>query len=513
MLSGKRLGSKLTLVAAFAAGLATWPVACAGRGGPPSVSSSNAQSGTPATLSSPVNRTALPFPALAHAETGGQSVSIADIAEKAAPSVVNVSSSRTVKAERMRGPFFDDPFFRKFFGPGGPNGQEPDERQKERGLGSGVVVSADGIVLTNNHVVEGADEIKVAISDKREFPAKVIGTDAKSDVAVLKLQGDVKGLVPIEFGDSSRLRLGDVVLAVGNPFGLGQTTTMGIVSAKGRANVGIAAYEDFIQTDAAINPGNSGGALVDMEGKLVGINTAILSRSGGNMGIGFAIPSNMAQPIMKALLEHGKVVRGWLGVGIQDIDQDLASAMKLSSIKGILVSEVMESGPGAKAGLKSGDVVLELNGQPVTSTGEFRNAIAAAGAGASAKLGIVRDGKPMTVEVKLGELPEKAAAGGGAKENDGAGALDGLTLDDLSPQVRQRYDIPSSVKSGVVVTDIDGGSAAASSGLRPGDVILEVNRTPVGDVGKFKQAYAKSQGNVLVRLVREGRTLFLVVKR
>jgi serine protease Do len=503
-------GKKLGLVVGFVGLLAVWPAACAGRATAPSASSSPTAASSAGSLVSLVPKAFLPHPAFAQSGGSPGSASIADIAERAAPSVVNVSSSRTVKNAHERAPFFDDPFFRQFFGPGMP---EPGEKRQEHGLGSGVVVTADGIVLTNNHVVEGADEIKVITADKREFPAKVIGTDAKSDVAVLRLAGDVKGLQPITLGDSSRLRLGDVVLAIGNPFGVGQTITMGIVSAKGRANVGIAAYEDFIQTDAAINPGNSGGALVDMEGHLVGINTAILSRNGGSMGIGFAIPSNMAQPIMKALLEHGKVVRGWLGVGIQDIDQDLATAMKLPSVAGILVSEVMGAGPGAKAGLKSGDVVLKVDGRAVESTGAFRNAIAAAGAASNVKLEILRDGKALTVEAKLGEAPDKP---GGRAGPDGsaspAGSLDGLTLEDLNPALRRKFEVLPSVKSGVLVTDVDPGSPAAQSGLRPGDVVLDVNKSPVADVSAFKLAYTKSKDRALLRILRDGRTLFLVVK-
>jgi serine protease Do len=511
LMKRKPFGPKLAFVAALGGIAALWPAACAGRGTP---SSSPAAAATaPDTVKAGLGGF-LPHPAFAYAQAGGASASIADIAEKAAPSVVNVASSRTVKNVRERLPFFlDDPFFRNFMGPGQRQQQDPEEKHLERGLGSGVLVSADGIVLTNNHVVDGADEIKVTTSDKREFKAKVLGTDSKSDVAVLKLQGDTKGLRPLEFADSSRLRLGDVVLAIGDPFGVGQTITMGIVSAKGRANVGIAAYEDFIQTDAAINPGNSGGALVDMEGKLVGINTAILSRSGGNMGIGFAIPTNMAQPIMKALIDHGKVVRGWLGVGIQDIDQDLASAMKLGSLKGILVSDVVDTGPGAKAGLKSGDVVMKLNGKELDSTGEFRNAIAAAGAGASVKLDIVRDGKPMTIDAKLGELPEKLGSVAANEQGESSGALNGLTLGELTPEVRSKVDLPSSVKSGVVVMELDPGSPAAASGLRPGDVVTEVNRAPVADVAKFKAAYSNAKDRTLLKVVREGRTLFLVIRK
>jgi serine protease Do len=512
----KPFGPKLTFLVATGVALAYWPAACASgssqRSG--SATSAAAAASSPAAVAPAPNLSFLPHPAFAYADTSGTHASIADIAEKAAPSVVNVASSRTMKRVREGMPFFEDPFFRRFFGPGmGGGGQEPQEPQKEHGLGSGVIVG-DGVVITNNHVVDGADEIKVTTSDKREFVAKVVGTDTKSDVAVLKLQGDTKGLTAIGFGDSSRLRLGDVVLAIGNPFGVGQTITMGIVSAKGRANVHIAEYEDFIQTDAAINPGNSGGALVDMEGHLVGINTAILSRSGGSMGIGFAIPSNMVQPIMKSLVDHGKVVRGWLGVGIQDVDQELASAMKLRDVKGILISDVMEAGPAAKAGLKSGDVVLKLNGVPVDSTGGFRNAIAAAGTGTTVKLDVLREGKSMTVEAKLGELPaEKGATGPGAGKGGVTGNLDGLTLNDLTPSMRRKLDLPGSVKGGAVVEELAPGSPAAGSGLRPGDVIVEVDRQPVLDAAKFKELFGKSKDRALLRVVREGRSFFLVVRR
>ncbi|HVU05828.1 MAG TPA: Do family serine endopeptidase [Polyangiaceae bacterium] len=504
---------KLTVVSVLGTGLSVWAAACGGHTVTPSTSASApaAPKESESGVASLVPKAFLPHPAFAATGSSGD-VSIADIAERVAPSVVNVSSSRTVKNVHERMPFFDDPFFRQFFGPGlGPGGPQ-EERRQEHGLGSGVIVS-EGVVVTNNHVVDGADEIKVITADKREFPAKVVGTDKKSDVAVLRISGDVSSLKPLEMGDSSRLRLGDIVLAIGNPFGVGQTITMGIVSAKGRANVGIAAYEDFIQTDAAINPGNSGGALVDMEGRLVGINTAILSRSGGNMGIGFAIPSNMVQPIMKSLLETGKVVRGWLGVGIQDIDQKLASAMNLSSVKGILVSEAIAGGPGEKAGLKSGDVVLKLNGEPMDSTGRFRNAIAAAGAGATVKLEIQREGKTLTVDAKLGELPDKEPGGQGKGDASPAGSLDGLSIESLDAANRRKFDVPASVKSGVVVTDIDQGSPAAESGLRPGDVVVEVNRVPVTDIDQFKKAYTKVKDRTLLRVLRDGRMLFVAVSR
>lgn len=508
------LGPMLAFAAALAAALTLWPACRSQKGSESPDSDTTSATSSAITSDDWVPKVFLPHPALAHAKSGEEATSLADVAEEAAPSVVNVSSSRTIKLTQQSLPFFDNPFFRRFFGPmqppQGPGGEPPE--QEQHGLGSGVIVSKDGIVLTNNHVVENADEIKVTTADKKEFDVEVVGTDAKSDLAVLRLKGNVKGLKPIELGDSSRMRLGDIVLAIGNPFGVGQTITMGIVSAKGRANVGIVDYEDFLQTDAAINPGNSGGALVNMEGQLIGVNTAILSRSGGNMGIGFAIPSNMAKPIMDSLLTTGKVVRGWLGVGIQDVNQDLADAMKLGSTRGVLISEVMPDSPAQKAGLKQGDVVLEVNGKKMDSTGRLRNAVAAAGAGAKVDLTIIRDGKKKDVTVKLGELPAEIAGAGGAVTPE-QGSLDGLQLESLTPLTRQKFGIPDSTKSGVVVVGLQPGSPAAHAGLQPGDVIKEVNREKVTSVGDFKRAYKKSGKETLLLVARGERQVFIVVKR
>ena len=500
---------RLVVCAALLASFGLSPAGCASspRGAADSV---KAESG-PAQLKRSAMAAFLPHPAFAHAQGSDQkSASIADIAERALPSVVNISSSKVRRNELRDSPLSDDPFFRRFFGPGAI----PRER-REQGLGSGVIVSRDGIVLTNNHVIENADEIRITTSDNREYGAKVLGSDPKSDLAVVKLIGDTQNLKPIEIGDSSRLRLGDVVLAIGNPFGVGQTVTMGIVSAKGRANVGIVDYEDFIQTDAAINPGNSGGALVNMEGQLVGINTAILSRTGGNMGIGFAIPTNMARPIVESLEKHGKVVRGWLGVSIQDVNSDLARALGLpAGSDGVLISDVSRNSPAVRAGLKRGDVIQKLDGVGVRSTGELRNAVAAAGTKA-VKLEILRDGKPLSLEVKLGEMPKTAAGGDpdGTGRAAPAGALDGLTLESLTPVARQKYGIDSNVTSGVVVTNVGPASPAARAGLRPGDVVLEVQRQKVDGVERFKQLYAKSKGSILLLLHRNGSSLFLVVRR
>jgi serine protease Do len=437
----------------------------------------------------------LPNPALA--QVG--STSIADIAERALPSVVNISLTKTSQV-RQQSPF---PFF---FGP-----PEQGER-REQGMGSGVIVSSDGTILTNNHVVSDATEIKVTTYDKREFDATVVGTDPKSDLAVIRVKGNPANLKPIEFGDSSRLRLGDVVLAIGNPFGVGQTVTMGIVSAKGRADLGIVDYEDFIQTDAAINPGNSGGALVNMEGQLVGVNTAILSRSGGYQGIGFAIPTNMASPIAEALKKNGHVVRGWLGVGIQDVDGELAAAMKLPVAHGVLLSDVKSDGPAARAGLKRGDVVVKLDGRAINSAGEFRNAVAAAGGGKKASMEFYRDGKLQTMAVQLGEMPNDQVAAAQSGGPAAQGALDGLVLEELNVENRRAFDLPTNLQKGVVITRIDPRGSAARAGLRPGDVVLEVNRTPVDGLSKFQELYSKAKGNVLLLINRHGSTVFLIVR-
>ena len=433
--------------------------------------------------------------------------SFAPVVKKVLPSVVSISSTRVVKTAAPMLPF-DDPFFRRFFGPG----LNVPHEFKQKGLGSGVILKGN-VVVTNNHVVDGADEIKVNTSDKREFKAKVVGTDAQSDLAVLRLEGNLTGLVPLDFGDSSHLQLGDVVLAVGYPFGVGETVTMGIVSGLRRSDLGIEQYENFIQTDAAINPGNSGGALVDMTGNLVGINTAILSQSGGYMGIGFAIPSEMAKPIVAALLAHGKVVRGYLGVSIQDLTPELAAALKLSGTSGVLVSGVAPDTPAAKAGIQRGDVILKINGESMNSSSQLRNVVAAAGSGAKVELEISRAGKTKTLTAELGELP---ATLGGATNNPspsegGPGTVSGLTLEPLTPDARNEYKIPASVTSGLVITGVQSDSPAGVAGLRPGDVVLEVNRKKVTTVGQFKSEWKKSTNQVLLLVQRGDGTMFLVL--
>jgi len=315
------------------------------------------------------------------------------VAKAAQPAVVNISSSRKVIAGAQQppspSPFFDDPFFRRFFGEEFRRRFQLPPERREQGLGSGVLVSPDGYIVTNNHVIAEAEEVTVLLADSRRFTAKVVATDPRTDVAVIKI--DAKGLPMLPWGDSSRLQVGEMVLAVGNPFGLNQTVTMGIISAVGRAHMGIVDYEDFIQTDAAINPGNSGGALVNLKGELIGINTAIFSQSGGYMGIGFAIPSNMAKGVMQSLIKHGKVIRGWLGVGIQDLTEDLAKEFGVAEIKGALVSDVASDGPAAKAGLERGDVITSFNNVSVKDSTQLRSLVTESEPGATVTLTILRD--------------------------------------------------------------------------------------------------------------------------
>src|ERR1700722_6981617 len=373
-------------------------------------------------------RSATPVP------LGNFSNGFAAVLKPALPAVVNIHTSKIVKSKpNQMMPFFNDPMFRQFFGDqgSGQGQQEQPQNEREQSLGSGVIVTSDGTIVTNNHVVEGASDIEVDLADKREFKAKLIGTDAKTDVAVLKI--DASNLPSLAIGDSSKLQVGDVIFAIGDPFGIGETATMGIVSATGRGGLGIEGYEDFIQTDAAINPGNSGGAMIDLHGDLIGINTAILSGGGGNQGVGFAIPIDMARSVMDQIVEHGKVVRGYLGVYIENVTPDLAKQFGLSQIGGVLIGDVTPDTPASRAGLKRGDVVLKLNGDAVESREQLSLHVSQMAPNSIAKLQIWRDGKTQDVNVTLGELPEKAE-NAEPGQNSG-GALEGVDVQNITPEI------------------------------------------------------------------------------
>jgi serine protease Do len=364
-----------------------------------------------------------------------------------------------------------------------------------------VIVSSDGVIVTNSHVVAQAEHIRVALKDGQTLDAKVVGTDPDTDLAVLRV--DASDLTAIRIADSSKLRTGDVVLAIGNPFGVGQTVTMGIVSAVGRSNIGITSYDDFIQTDAAINPGNSGGALVDMAGQLVGINTAIISRTGGYQGIGFAIPSRTAVLIKDSILEHGKVIRGWLGVTVQDLTDDLARSLDVAPRTGVLVSDVAPDSPAAKAGLERGDVITAIDGVKMTTSAQLRNVVALTARGTKVNVDVLRADKPRSVEVVLGEQPSTKP-----QPLEDAGLFAGAAIQELDASLRARLRVPAGVQ-GVVVTAIAPGSPAAFMGLRPGDVIMEVNRTATPSARAFNEAVRAVKGRALVLLLRDGQTIYI----
>jgi serine protease Do len=444
---------------------------------------------------------------------GGAYTSFAPIVKKVAPGVVKVVvTSKATNISMPPGFGSEDPFWRRFFGDqsGGrtPNRQFTQPRQQ--GLGSGVIVTKDGYILTNNHVVDGADEVKVSLQDGREFSAKVIGRDPKSDVAVIKIEG--KDLPVVPMADSAKVEVGDVVLAIGNPFGVGQTVTTGIVSATGRGNLGIEDYEDFIQTDAAINPGNSGGALVDVEGRLIGINTAIYSRTGGNQGIGFAVPSDLARDVMGSLIKDGKVTRGYLGVMIQDVTPALAKEFKLKDTTGALVGDVVPKGPADKAGLKDGDVVLEFDGKKVPDSRRLRLAVGTVQPGSTVPVKVLRDGSTKTLQVTVLAQPgtEQLAKGGGPSSAD-SGTLNGVGVGDLDAQTRRQMNIPESVK-GVVITEVQPDSRAAEAGLKPGDVIQEINRHPVKEAEEAVKMTENPKDKVtLLRIWSNGGSHYVVV--
>jgi serine protease Do len=427
---------------------------------------------------------------------------MAEIAETVKPAIVNISTSRTVKVQQQMDPFFDDPFFRRFFGDQFRH-RMPKEH-KTASLGSGVIVSGDGYILTNNHVIKDADEIKVLLSDKKEYKGKVIGNDPKTEIAVIKIEAS--GLPTIKWGDANKLRVGEVVLAIGNPYGLNQTVTMGIVSAVGRANVGIAEYEDFIQTDAAINPGNSGGALVNVSGELVGINTAIFSTSGGYQGIGLAIPSNMARSVMESLLSKGKVIRGWLGVSVQSITADLAKQFDLKDEKGALIGDAIEDSPAEKAGIQKGDVVIEYEGKKIEEPYQLRNMVANTTPGKVVELKVIRGTRTITVKVTIGELPVEATKVSKAEYNN---IMKGITVQELTPETVEKMNLPKRLR-GVIVSDMDDDSPAIAQ-LAKGDIIQEINRKRITGTKDYENTVSgiKPGEDVLLHVFRNGSSIYI----
>lgn len=430
---------------------------------------------------------------------------MAEIAEAVRPAVVNISTVRTEQIEDIPlSPFLEDPFFRKFFGDQFRHQERPREHRSES-LGSGVIVSADGYILTNNHVIKNADKIQVLLSDKRQFTGKVVGNDPKTDLAVIKI--DAKNLSSLTVGNSDDLKVGELVLAIGSPYGLNQTITMGIVSAVGRANVGIADYEDFIQTDAAINPGNSGGALVNVKGELVGINTAIFSTTGGYQGIGFAIPSKMVKIVMNSLIEKGKVIRGWLGVSIQEITPELARQFQLEKDYGTLVADVVEGSPAEKAGIMHGDVIIEFGGKQVDEPYNLRNIVAGTPPGTKVDVKVIRNGETKTFKLTIEELPTEDQKVPTEFKN----ALRGVSVQNLTPDVYRQLNIPEKMR-GVVVSEIEVRSPAELKLMR-GDVILEINRKAISNTNDYEVLVSKitPETDVLLLVFRRGSTIFVTI--
>jgi len=446
-------------------------------------------------------------------------ITMAPAAKAAMPAVVKISASKVVKAPTGFEEQQFDPF-RQFFGGGdegsGGNGggnfglRQTPRSHREGGLGSGVVISPDGYILTNNHVVDSATDVLVTLPDRREFKAKVVGTDPKTDVAVLKIEAN--NLPVITVGNSAKMQIGDAVLAIGNPYGVGQTVTMGIVSATGRTGLGIEDYEDFIQTDASINPGNSGGALVNDRGELIGINTAILAPgSGGNQGIGFAVPVNLARNVMDQIVTHGSVQRAYLGVTIQEVTPALAKAIGLNGPEGALVTDVSPNSPGQRAGLQSGDVILSINGTTIGESNQLRMDVSMMNPGQTVHLKVFRNGQTSDITAQVGELPgkkvERASRESGPTGNQ---PLEGVSVEDLDARTARQAGLPANTR-GVVVTEVDPASPAASAGLKEGDVIQEVNHHAVASSDDLSSALHKSNGESLLLVNRGGNKLYLAV--
>ncbi len=433
--------------------------------------------------------------------SGRMATGFTEVAKAVTPAVVNITRAAEETPRTSRG--LHDRFQDRHtpFDPWGP---------RREGMGSGVIVSQDGYILTNNHVVEGAHEVTVTLPDKREFKGTIVGRDQHTDLAVVKI--DARNLPSVAWGDSSRLQVGEPVLAVGTPFGLTSTVTQGIVSALGRGRMGITQYEDFIQTDAAINPGNSGGALVNTNGELVGINTAIFSRSGGYQGIGFAVPTSMAKPVYESLVKTGKVVRGYLGVGIQDVTKDLAESFGLKESKGALVGEVKEGSPADRGGLKRGDVIIGYRGSTVEDPLALQRMVTKTAVGTDSTITVVRNGKERDLTVTIREQPGSMRMAR-ADRDQGGHALAGLAVKDLDPRTARRLGL-SGETDGIVVVAVEPGSGADRAGLTRGDVIREINRKPVDSVREFERIASdlEKDQRVLLFISRRGASLFVAVK-
>ena len=437
--------------------------------------------------------------------------SFAPVVKKVLPSVVTITSSRVMKTSFQGGDDGIPPMFRQFFGgdEGNGGGQfRMPRQQREEGLGSGVIVSPNGYILTNNHVVDHATTVTVIMHDKHEYKARVVGTDPKTDIAVLKV--DAGSLDPITIGDSDKVQVGDYVLAVGNPFGVGKTVTMGIVSATGRANLGIEDYEDFIQTDASINPGNSGGALVNDRGELIGINTAILANgSEGNQGIGFAVPVSVARNVMDQIIDNGKVTRAYLGVMAQEVTPSIAQAFHEPEVRGALIGDVTPDSPAQKAGLEKGDIILDINGKPVNNSAELRMHVSLMAPGTKVNVKVFREGAEKTLPLTLAEMPTETARNE-QPENSSEDGLQGITVENVTAQTARQLRLPATA-TGVVVTNVDPAGKAADSGLKRGDVIQEVNHKPVRNTSDFESAMRNAKDATLLLVNRQGSTMYLAV--
>jgi len=481
-------------------------------GGATTPSSSSVQAKEIETQQIPVARAATP-------QLEAFRYEFADLADKLIPAVVSIQTETTVKVQNFGG-FFGDDFFDQFFNFGAPRQQQKpkESERKQQGQGSGVIITSSGQILTNNHVIEGADQIVAVLSDKREFKAKIVGTDKQTDIAVLQIEGDVKDLPAATLGNSDGLRVGEWVIAIGNPFGLSQTVTKGIVSAKGVHNRGITSYENFIQTDAAINPGNSGGGLFNLSGELIGINTAILSRSGGFQGIGFAIPVNLAKSIMGDLLSVGKVSRGWLGVSIGDVDSKIAKALNLKPAKGAIISEVFENSPADKGGLRVGDVVLSINGKAVEDANDLRNTVAMLRPGENADFEVLRDGKNLKLKINIALRDENNLAGAVPNQKESEKKTEsskndwGLKVAELTKAQKKEAGL-SENSAGVLVVFVEEKSPASKAGVRPGDIILVANHRGVASLKDFNSIFAENAKTMLLLIRREGVQSYVVLEK